>query len=490
VKSLLGHPARAVWGGEGFERLLLAAAALVIFFAKLWRGPLGGDESCYALLSREILRRGDWLVLHHPAVVAWSNFYEHPPLAMWMTALNFELWGVGDTAAKLFSATCGWLTVAAVYAGARRISGHRFAVVASTVLLTSLYFVDYARKARLEIPLTLFIFLAFVAMLRAVRRDSTAAAVGAGVAMGAGLLTKGVPAAVGLPVAGLVLAVCAPAGTSWRSRAAWAGGFVAGAAVLVLPWAWLQFALDDGRFFDWYTHRQVEWSMAGRGSVEHATSVGFYVKKLFTEVMVPGALLGLAGFLWMLRRRRWRRDAPLYVAAFATMAVVGGFAAIPFHKARYVLPAVPFLALLAAAWFRELGVEGAAHRVSVRLLGILTVAGLILSAVGPVSFTTKKDGDFLPLVRPVQNALGRPDTLLVGGMRRYTAEQVFTWYFDRPLRIELDRTDFVRAWESRRYAAAVYRAKEAPGPPGGTRRAGAYELYLRDASQESATGAK
>ncbi len=476
---------------ERTQRAILFAFGGVIFLAKLWEGPLGGDEACYALLSREILRSGDWWVLHHPVVEQWANFYEHPPLYMWVTALFYSVLGISDGAAKLFSALSGFATLLALYVAARRMVGHRFAMVAATILVTSLYFVDYARKARLEIPLTLFLFLPFLFLLVAAQSGRRRWAVAAGLSMGLAVLVKGVP---GFAAGGVVLASLA-LGAYDERRWDWRGilGFGTGAAVLLVPWALGQWIWDQGRFFDWYLHHQLAWSVEGRpdpaGAGSHALSLWFYSRKLFTEVMVPGAWVAAVGAVELLRRRRLQEDRWVWLALVASLTVVGAFSLLSFHKARYILPAVPFLALVGAFACERRGWTPGVARGATAVLGgsgALLVLALLLT---PVHLYSKKDGDFLPFVDRVQEVVSEGEAFLVGGMAPYTVEQVFTWYFDRPQEIVLDAREFGDRWAEGHFSAGILKVGAADFVPDNpVARSGPYLLYLREGRSGATLG--
>lgn len=478
---------------EDVQCAVLLTLAFLAFFAKLWEGPLGGDESCYALLARQILRSGDFWVLHHPTYTPWANFYEHPPLYMWITAGAFEVFGTGDFAAKFFSAVSGFGTIAALYAFGRWRWNHRFGLLAATALLTTLYFIDYGRKARLENPLTFFVFLSFAATVVSLRRRRALWAAGAGWAMALAFLVKGAPALVCLAVAGIGW-LLVPLTLGERLRLA--GAFAAGALLGGGPWLVAQFVVDDGRFFDWYVHRQVEWSLAGRPGSGAAGARGlsgllFYSRNLFLEMMIPWGWVGVAGAIAVLRRRRWRQEEALVLAVVAALGVLGAFSLIPFRQARYVLPAFPFLALLAAEALRVAAIDERAQRVFARLLPALLVLLVAVATLTPVPFYSKKDGAFLPL-RPFVDAATAPsDSLLVGGMGAYTVRQVFTWYFDRPHVLAQGPAEFEARWASGRFGAGIYRLDRGAGPGGFTpstvpfARSGRYLLFLRDATAGS-----
>src|ERR1051326_3941786 len=83
--------------------ILLLVSASVLFF-RLQRNKLQSwDEAVYAESAKEMARDGDWLTPH------WNGepFYQKPPLAIWVTAILFRLFGVNELSARALSAVCG-----------------------------------------------------------------------------------------------------------------------------------------------------------------------------------------------------------------------------------------------------------------------------------------------------------------------------------------------------------------------------------------------
>ena len=431
--------------------------AFLVFFTKLWQGPLGGDESCYALLSREILRTGDWLVLHHPFFSDWHNYYEHPPLYMWVTAFNFKLFGITDFAAKLFSAVTGFASVIVLYFTGKKIVDRDFGFIAAFVLVTTQYFLDYGRKARLEIPLAFFILLSFFFLAYCLKERKLIWAFLSGVATSFAFLVKGVPAFASILIAIIAFILYKD---SLQNKLRNIAVFVLGAAVVIGPWVFAQFYFDDGRFFDWYIFKQVGWSLSGRTTNPAPNSqVGsellYYPGRLLLEIMVPWGFFGLIGIWEVFRRKTFQNDFFKYLAMFAAILVILAFSMIQLKKARYVLPAVPFLAILAAEVFYDRSWRDKfvlwASRFIILLIGLF----LIVTLMTPVKLYSKKDGEFLPFKPFIENSTTRQDHILVAGMSPYTVQQVFSWYFDRPQDIMDNVEDFKIEWETGKYKFGI-----------------------------------
>src|SRR5918997_5425030 len=102
---------------ERFSSSFLPISLLVLIatFSLLWKLGTGSlaawDEAIYAQVSKEIVQSGDWLTLRWE----YQPWFEKPPLFMWITALFYSLFGVGEFWARVPSALSGIALVAVTY---------------------------------------------------------------------------------------------------------------------------------------------------------------------------------------------------------------------------------------------------------------------------------------------------------------------------------------------------------------------------------------
>jgi 4-amino-4-deoxy-L-arabinose transferase-like glycosyltransferase len=175
--------------------VLLCAAS---FFAGSGRPAIGdSDEAFYAEAAREMLASGDWLTPHY-------NFeprFQKPILSYWLIATGYGVVGVGEAAARVWSALAGLGLALLTAACGRRWYDERTARWAGAIVATAFGYFSVARSALPDLPLAFFIALATWAAIagtldRPARPFLWAAL--AGLATGLGVLTKG-PVAVVLP---------------------------------------------------------------------------------------------------------------------------------------------------------------------------------------------------------------------------------------------------------------------------------------------------
>ena len=87
---------------------------IYLLLAIVWLSTLGfrhlipSDEGRYAEIAREMLASGNWLVPKYNDYL----YFEKPPLHLWMTALAFKVFGLGEWQARLWSGLTSLRTIA------------------------------------------------------------------------------------------------------------------------------------------------------------------------------------------------------------------------------------------------------------------------------------------------------------------------------------------------------------------------------------------
>ncbi len=345
------------------------------------------DEPRYARVAEE-LRRMDQgprgLILLHLNGEAYT---QKPPLYFWLAAVAGAAQGhVSEWAARLPSALAGVACVALSVRFGASLLGPAVGALGGAVLLTSFEFAHRARRAQLDVLLTLLELMALAAFWRldrgsAPRRRDLLLFHGA---LGLAVLTKG---PVGLIVPLLVIGSY----LYWEGRLAslrrllppWALllslgpglAWVAGAAA-VAPAGWADEAIVEnliGRFF------------AGSS---HARPVYYYFYQLpiaflpwtlllpLVALEAPRALRERDGAAW--RAGAWRFLLAWLGASFVFFSLSAG------KRGLYLLPAFPALALLCAdAARRALARRGAWPRVATRGLAGLTLVAVAAALAAP-----------------------------------------------------------------------------------------------------------
>ena len=307
--------------------------AFVLYFAQTRDFGLMFDGLTYSTLAKNILRTGDWKVLHYDAR-QYPDAYYHPPLAMWIQAIIYKFFGTAEYVSRIFPATCALLTTAGLFLFARARFGLTAAFWAAIALLSSTRFIKWGTNFYLDGIAGFFNFTSFILWIWVLtetggkkRRDYLVALL-AGMSLGLGFMTKGV---VAFPI---LVAIILSLVFFIRIRSlALFGTFLLGSSLPLL--AWIQFA--DG----WhYLHMYFKTSAFG-----HSEELNLRPWKNIRDVWWPWWPIFVFGLLTALRRFL-NRDFLIPVLAAAALAMPSALTFSMFYYEHYLTPFFAFASLL------------------------------------------------------------------------------------------------------------------------------------------------
>ena len=152
--------------------LLLAIIYGLIWFGTLnYRHLIPSDEGRYAEIAREMLVTGDWVTPRYNGY----KYFEKPPLQAWATAATFQVFGIGDWQARLWTALTGFLTILAIGFTGARLYNARAGWLASVVLASSPMWVISGHFNSLDMGLSAFLVAALCSLLLAQHSQSKTA---------------------------------------------------------------------------------------------------------------------------------------------------------------------------------------------------------------------------------------------------------------------------------------------------------------------------
>jgi hypothetical protein len=292
-----------------------------------------------------------------------------------VTSADFYFWGRSATAA------IGTATVLLVYLIGLRW-GTRPALLAAGLLAVMPLHVRESHFVLTDVPATFFVTLTFLLALRAHERQRLGAFAWAGVAAGLAAATKYTGGlALMLP---LVAIWMSPGLRPSRPIATLAAvGAAAGAFLFAAPYT----LLDLPAFLEGYARLTASYSTAPPGELPWIT----YAKHLRNSVQWPAFLLMLGGAGLALVRAVKGPGRVRWALAFVFPVVYFWFVSRQtLVFARYLLPLVPFVCLLAAiavvsgvSLLRRFSIPRAARSI---LIVTLTVATLLPAAVTSIRF--------------------------------------------------------------------------------------------------------
>jgi 4-amino-4-deoxy-L-arabinose transferase-like glycosyltransferase len=324
------------------------AWALVIYVVMFWRLGFPSfwdpDEAVYAVVTRRMLRTGDWLA----PIYNGQPFFDKPILFYWLQLLAFRVFGATEFAARLVPAVSA-IGVIAVTGWAGRVFFNRqvgyLAALMVAVLPATFALSAYAI---LDMTFTLFLFAGVVLAASAVMHDRPRRQWWAYLCIALAVLTKG-PLAIVL------------AGVSFLLALAIAPG--ARRALLSLRWGWgLAFVIAVSS--PWFVYM---WWRFGYAFIEGyllRENIWLYAAQLYTTTRAPGFYLRVAavGFLPFtpiligravdaLRGDRVDDAERLFWAW--SLAITAFFTCSRFKLDHYIYPVLPALSVIAAhTWWR------------------------------------------------------------------------------------------------------------------------------------------
>ncbi len=363
--------------------LLVLAAAGALFLAGLGDMALTDrDEGEYAAAVAAMRAKGDWLV----PTLNGRLYLEKPILVYWAMAGSQALMGDNEAGARLPSALAAFALVLGVgllvWRTGRRAS---LGALATGALAFSPLFVLVGRACLTDALLSLWTTLALMAVFLALEAEEGRGRgwwLAAWAALGLGFLTKGpVALAVVLPSAALYALIQGRFFYSLRhARWLWGLGIF---LVINLPWYGLVWWKLGDQFIDAFfvsqNLRRFSETLLGHGG-----GLAYYLPVLLLGAFpFAAAALPELGRALFQNPRSQRLEDPLsrlhMLSALSLLVVLVVFSLAATKQINYILPALPFLAMLAACQMQRLASGQAQGRLArVVFWGFLWLSGGLL----------------------------------------------------------------------------------------------------------------
>ncbi len=342
---------------------LLALAGLLRFVNLGFKDMQAWDEAVYAVRAAGILRFGGWLDQTAFSIDGlYSSF--HPPLYVWLTAGLFHAAGISEFTARFFSAVFGALTLFVLYSLGKKIENKEVGFIAALIFALNPFVSFFARQGQFDTTLVFFLSLAALLFVSFIERPTSLHAIGAGVAIGLGLMTKAFVAGwimIALLVWPFVINKHRE-GTFWKAFSL----VVLAAALVAVPWhAYMTVVHGNGNplFFVHITGLMTR-AVSGYEGNAKPTEVLYYLNQLF--VLFPAAVLWFFYGVWNTVRERQGKWIFLLLWFGVYFIILSG---VRSKLAFYILPALPPLALIAAKEIWRISQTGIDKKLFAFLLG-------------------------------------------------------------------------------------------------------------------------
>jgi 4-amino-4-deoxy-L-arabinose transferase-like glycosyltransferase len=342
---------------EKREFWLFLLIALVVLGAGIGlRDPWPADEPRFALAARHMVESGNWLIPYRGSEL----YSDKPPLFMAMQAAMYKLTGQWRIAILLPSLLAALGTLFLIYDFGRRLRNHRGGLWAAMAVLATFQFAYQAKRAQIDPLVTFFITLANYGLLRHFLLGPDWRAYWLGCfAAGLGVITKG----VGILALFMLLPYVYARWRRWEHLPRFAGGalrwsggalaFLAALGLWIVPML-LAVAASKSPEHRAYMEDILYHQTAGRytDSWDHPHPPWYFIKVIAIS-WLPLTIAMLACVPRWIEKLRARDARTLLPLAWVVIVLV--FFSIPTGKRdMYILPALPWVALLVAPYLDDL----------------------------------------------------------------------------------------------------------------------------------------
>lgn len=324
--------------------LAVIIAILAIYLVPLGsHGLLEPDEGRYSEIPREMIESGNFIT----PKLNYVKYFEKPVLLYWMNAINFMTFGQNEFSARLFTASCALLGIAATGALGAFMFGSLAGFLSAIITALSLLYFAIGTINLTDMPLSFFITLALVSFYVGHRSQNKKWYLLFYASMALGLLTKGLVAIV-LP--GGVVFWYIIFTRKWKLilEALYIPGILLFFGISI-PWFWLV-CRDNPDFFHFFFIQE--------HFLRYATKMhDRYEPFWFFLPMIPAGIMPWTGFLFSLFSKdsilrspadERERDSNIYLLLW--FGVILLFYSLSDSKLiPYIVPCIPPLTILIGA---------------------------------------------------------------------------------------------------------------------------------------------
>lgn len=355
--TLIAPRSSSITTRERREFWLFLLAALIIIGAGIGlRDPWPADEPRFTLVAKNMVESGEWLITQRGSEL----YSDKPPAFMITQAAAYTLTGNWRIAFLLPSLLASLGSLFLIYDLGRRLWNHRTGLWAMLAMLAAFQFIYQAKRAQIDPLVTFFITLANYGLLRHFLLGPNWRAYWLGCfAAGLGVITKGVGVIALLMILPFVFArwrgwqnIALIEGGGWR----WFAGalaFLAAIAVWIVPMV-LTVQGSDAPEYHAYMHDILFRQTAARytDSWDHHQPPWYYLEVIAFAWLPLSIVMVAAVPRWIERLKA--RDARFLLPLTWIVLVVIFFSLPKGKRDVYIMPALPFVALMCAPFLDEL----------------------------------------------------------------------------------------------------------------------------------------
>ena len=425
-----------IFNNKTFQIYFLIFLTLLILLGRqLDTGMKNYDDAFYAQKAKEIFESGDLWVITFAGVPDFAN----PPLPLWCMALAYSVFGVSSFSAIFPSALFGVGIVLLTY----RLASHFYkdswiAFVASLVLIFPGIFIDYSRRAMVDIPLTFFVTFALFAFLKTKTNKRWYLAFG--LATAGGILSKSVLGIFPLAIVFLYLLL----NRQWKELV---NPFLALGTILAIclgfSWHWINWLEFEQLFLD--VHFGALFFGGDCGNSGFRCNFSGYLKD-FLEYYWPWLPFALIGLYKFGKRGFIEKDEnSLFIFLWATLVFVI-LSTSNNQTIRYLFMIFPALSIIVAKTLYDWLGPAWKERVVGVLAGVACLTALFVNSTPfQVKVTLKESSNGVRQLASVIK-LNIPENEMLGNFKLdfWRPKHAMLFYSDRDMEPPINKDELLR----------------------------------------------
>jgi 4-amino-4-deoxy-L-arabinose transferase-like glycosyltransferase len=427
---------KTIFNNKAFQIYFLIFLTLLILLGRqLDTGIKNYDDAFYAEKAKEIYESGNLWIVTFAGIPDFAN----PPLPLWLMALAYNIFGVSSFSAIFPSALFGVGITLLTY----RLASHFYndswiAFVASLILIFPGIFIDYSRRAMVDIPLTFFVTFALFAFLKA--KTNKRWYLVFGFATAGGILSKSVLGIFTLAIVFLYLLL----NRQWKELI---NPFLTLGTIIALglgfSWHWINWLEFGQLFLD--VHFGTSFFSADCGNSGFRCNYLGYFEDFFEYYWpwLPFVLIGLSKFC---KRGFIEKDEnSLFIFLWPTLIFVI-LSTSSNQSIRYLLMVFPVLSIIVAKtlydWLRPAWKE----KVVGGLAGVACLTALFVNATPfQVKVTLKESSNGVRQLASIIK-LNTPEKEMIGNYKLdfWNPKHAMLFYSDRDMEPPINKKELLR----------------------------------------------
>jgi len=355
--------------------LIILVIGIPVFFFNLGGRDLWEpDETRYAVIAREMVQSGEWILPHLNGAI----YAEKPPLFFWLINLSTFFWGTNNEVTNRFpSALAGLMVVLVTFIFGSKLFNPQLGFLASVILLTCPFFTQISRWMMLDSLVTLFFVLTLYFFYLGYEEEGRRRKhyLLAGLFMGLGVLTKGPLAFLTIPIFLIFVFFQRGLKKFWCRDLLW-GCLLS--VIIVLIW-WIPACWIGGKeYVHWILFKQISGTYVEGGKHFHPKPFLFYFIR-FPAIFSPWIVFLPTALILGLQKGKDKGKEFLFLSIWFIFIFVF-FTLATGKKENYLLPLFPSAALLIGSFWNP-GVHSSEKNkgfvIGIFLLAFLFFVGIL-----------------------------------------------------------------------------------------------------------------